>query len=172
MLNTSYLFETKQTERARVGIFIIKENKIIVGDATPQSNPYKYKYIIPGGGIEPGESLKQTCIRESMEEISIVPKNIKILINKPYIKCGLKSYGFKYDCSKLYYCYGQYSHRDKSIWGTEDGFKTPPIELEYTEIKDWLKWCINVTKNDIPRNFKYKADLEMLEKLVKINIIS
>ena len=172
MLSNSYLFEAKQTERSRAGIFIIKDNNIIIGDATDSSNPYKFKYIIPGGGIEPGESIIQACIRESKEEISVVPKNIKKLINEPYVKCDLKHHGFKYDCSKLYYCYGEYGRRDKSVWGTDDGFKTPPKEMSYSEIKDWLKWCINKTRNNVVSNFKYKADLEMLEKLVKLNIIT
>lgn len=172
MISINYLFENNsQTKRSRVGIFIIKDGKILVGDTTKDKyNPYKYKYIIPGGGIEPGESLIDTASRECREEIAVLPKDIKIL-NKKYLKCDLKQYGFKYDCSELFYTYGYYDKDDKSVWGIDDGFKIGYISLTYDEIVEWLIWCIQQTKNEPPKVFKYKADLEVLKYMRSKKII-
>ena len=162
--------ESQNSIRSRVGIYIIKNNKIYVG--TGDSN-FKYKYIIPGGGIEPGESLQDAAIRESKEEIGIVPKNIKLInhTNNPYLKCGLLKHGFKYDCSELHYCYGDFDRIDKSIIENYNGFVSKAILLNYSEMESWLNWAISITIKEIPRNFKYKADLEMLKELKNINII-
>jgi len=169
-----YLIESEdQTNRSRVGVFIINNNKLVVGNATQSNNPYKYKYIIPGGGIDPGETIQQTAIRESREEIAVVPTNIKIIkhINNPYKYCGLKERGFKYDCSTLYYVYAEKGKIDKSVWGIDDGFKTPTIELSVKDMIQWLYWCIKETDDDFVKNTKYKIDMLMLNELIKKKIL-
>ena len=169
---TKYLTESKeQTNRSRVGTFIIHNNKLILGDATQPGNPYKYKYFFPGGGIDPGETCIDAAIRESQEEIAMIPANVKLLKHKnnPSKQCNLKD--FKYDCCTFYYVYAKKGKIDKSVWGLDDGFKTPPIELSVKETINWLKWCIKKTKTRSYKNVKYKLDLLMLYELIKKKIL-
>ena len=173
MIIFSQLIESSinnQTKRSRVGLYLIDNFKVVV--LTTESS-FKYKYILPGGGIEGKETIQQAAARECKEEAGIVPKNIKVINtnNTPYLKCGLKEYGFKYDCSELYYAYGYIGEYDDSEIETYNGFKPQPLLLSYQEVKDWLIWAIKITKNEIPRNFKYKADLEILEWLKDNNLV-
>ena len=157
-------------KRTRVGIYIIEDFKVYVALAEPT---FKYKYIIPGGGIEGRETCQQAAIRESKEEIGIIPKNVKLINhpNNPYLMCGLKEYGFKYDCSELYYTYGEVSKFDNSNIETYNGYEPKPILLSYYEIKKWLEWCLKITKTEIPRHFKYNSDLEMLNYINSLGLI-
>jgi len=163
----------EQSNRSRVGVFIINNNKIIVGDTTKSSSPFKYKYFIPGGGIEENETIQQAAIRESKEEIAIIPINIQIIKHKnnPYKYCNLKKHGFKYDCSTLYYVYAEKGGTNKSMWGSDDGFKTPAIELSVKDMLNWVYWCIKETEGDYLKNTKYKMDMIMLNELIKKNIL-
>ncbi len=157
-------------KRSRVGVFIINNGKFVIGEPT---NNFPYKYIIPGGGIENSETIKDTAYRESREEISVIPKNIQLIDHpdNPYKYCGLKRHGFKYDCSELFWVYAEHGGRDRSIWGTDDGFKTPPKEISFDEMIRWLQWAINQTRNDYVRNTKYKYDLIMVNQLRKNGIV-
>lgn len=56
------------SKRQRVAVIIIQSQKILL--------LYRYKngrtyYVIPGGGIEPGESVEQAAIREVKEETNL-----------------------------------------------------------------------------------------------------
>ena len=56
------------SKRQRVAVIIIHSQKILL--------LYRYKngrtyYVIPGGGIEPGELIEQTAIREVKEETNL-----------------------------------------------------------------------------------------------------
>ena len=162
---TLFLEQTQtQTTRSRVGVFLIKDNKLILGDAPN----YKYKYFFPGGGLDPGEDYIKAAIRECKEEIAIVPKNIKLIKHpkNPYKYCGLKKHGFKYDCSELIWVTAEVGRIDKSIWGADDGFKVNPIGLTPNETISWLDWCIKETKNLFTQNTKYKLDLVMVKEII------
>jgi len=163
MLSISKLILENQTTRTRVGVFIIQNGNILVADA---SRTYEYKYFFPGGGIEPGETYKDAAVRESKEEIGVVPKNIKMINHpkNPYKYCGLKEHGFRYDCSELIWVTAEPSRRDASL---HDSYKIEPIEMSANDVKDWLKWCINKTRSDLIRNTKYQLDLVMLNHLIQ-----
>jgi len=55
-------------KRQRVAVIIIHQQKILL--------LYRYKngrtyYVIPGGGVEPGETIDQTALREIKEETNL-----------------------------------------------------------------------------------------------------
>jgi len=142
--------EQKQTTRSRVGVFLIKNNELILGDGSSGPKPYKFKYFFPGGGIETDENYIKAAIRECKEEIAISPKNINLIKHpkNPFKYCGLINHGFKYDCSELYWVYAEPDKIDKSIWGKDNsGFKSKTIKLSPKETINWLIWCIKETKN-------------------------
>jgi 8-oxo-dGTP pyrophosphatase MutT (NUDIX family) len=74
LLPPQFKLEKKMTQssskpkRQRVAVIIIHQQKILL--------LYRYKngrtyYVIPGGGIEPDESLEQTALREIKEETNL-----------------------------------------------------------------------------------------------------
>ena len=80
MLNISYLFELKQPTkwRPRVEIYILKDDKILVGKH-PEIGLH-----VPGGGIEPGQDIIKASIAEAMEEAGVKITNVKLATRKNY----------------------------------------------------------------------------------------
>lgn len=62
-------------KRHIAGIFIFSsDNKILLGKSH-DGGVYKDTWIVPGGGVEEGETFLQAALRETMEEVGI---NIRI----------------------------------------------------------------------------------------------
>jgi len=51
------------------GLVIIQDNKILL--AHPTNAPWKNSYSIPKGGVEEGEKLIETALRETKEEVGL-----------------------------------------------------------------------------------------------------
>ncbi len=47
--------------------------------------PKQGMLCLPGGFVEPGESLEQACVRECIEEIGISPLNLKFMASFPNV---------------------------------------------------------------------------------------
>lgn len=61
-------------QRDIVGAFIFSQDeKILLGHA----GVYEGSWVVPGGGVEPGEALEQAVIRETLEETGIDLTNEK-----------------------------------------------------------------------------------------------
>ncbi len=54
--------------RLRVTLIIVQNDEILLIDRQRNGRSY---YVIPGGGVEPGESLAQAARREAQEELSL-----------------------------------------------------------------------------------------------------
>ena len=54
--------------RVRVAGILIKDNKLLLIEHTKEKSIY---YLLPGGGVEPMETLKDALIREFKEELAI-----------------------------------------------------------------------------------------------------
>ena len=54
--------------RVRAGIVLIKENKVALIERHRAGLDY---YVVPGGGVDAGETPEQAAIRETMEELGI-----------------------------------------------------------------------------------------------------
>ena len=54
--------------RLRVSLIIVRDEKVLLIDRQRNGRSY---YVIPGGGVESGESLAQAAIREAQEELSL-----------------------------------------------------------------------------------------------------
>jgi len=70
----------KMSKRRDSGcVIIIKENKLLVIKRHCEDHDIVDYYVLPGGGIEEGETPEQTAIREAKEELSINVKLDKLL---------------------------------------------------------------------------------------------
>ncbi|WP_175991333.1 NUDIX domain-containing protein [Bacillus sp. Marseille-Q1617] len=80
--------------RNRAGILIIENNMVAVIQRIKGENVY---YVIPGGGVEKGESFEEAAVREAKEEIGIVVEKLKL---------GMQ---FEQNGTHRYYFAGKYS---------------------------------------------------------------
>jgi 8-oxo-dGTP pyrophosphatase MutT (NUDIX family) len=67
--------------RLRVTVIIVRNGEILL--IGRQRNGRSY-YVIPGGGVEPGESLAQAAIREAREELSLDVELGPLLYARPW----------------------------------------------------------------------------------------
>ncbi|PFA70769.1 DNA mismatch repair protein MutT [Bacillus sp. AFS015802] len=88
--------------RNRVGIILIEDGKIAVIKRIRDGCVY---YVIPGGGMEKGETEIQTAIREAREELGISVRELKITLT------------FKQNSTHSYYSVGEYS----GLFGSGNG---------------------------------------------------
>ena len=65
-------------KRVSARAIIIENNQVLTMFRRKKKDDGSYKeyYVIPGGGVEPNETLEETCIRELKEEYNV---DIKIL---------------------------------------------------------------------------------------------
>lgn len=53
------------------GIIFIDDKVVLLKRIRKENDKYLHYYAIPGGGVEEGETLEETCIREVKEEVSL-----------------------------------------------------------------------------------------------------
>ena len=134
MLSVITIFESiNKPYRERVGVYIFKENKLLVGKIKTSSWS---GYVVPGGGVDPGESLEDAAIRESKEELGVSIKNLKLISTNVKIKydkedkkyCGYNNSFFTAD----------YDKDDTSLFNSEgDGYDK--VEITIPELISFFK---------------------------------
>ncbi|MEJ2750884.1 MAG: NUDIX domain-containing protein [Anaerolineae bacterium] len=67
--------------RLRVTLIIVHNEEILLIDRRRNGRSY---YVIPGGGVEPGESLAQAAVREAREELSLDVELGPLLYARPW----------------------------------------------------------------------------------------
>jgi 8-oxo-dGTP diphosphatase len=67
--------------RLRVTLIIVRDEEILLIDRQRNGRSY---YVIPGGGVEPGESLAQAALREAQEELSLDVELGPLLYTRPW----------------------------------------------------------------------------------------
>ncbi|WP_201716219.1 NUDIX domain-containing protein [Rossellomorea arthrocnemi] len=92
--------------RHRVGIILIEDGKIAVIKRIRDGCVY---YVIPGGGMEEGESEIETAIREAEEELGINVRDLNIAMT------------IRQNSTHSYYFVGEYSGLFGSGQGEEYG---------------------------------------------------
>ncbi len=81
--------------RVRVAGFVIKDNSILLMRRINRGKEY---WVFPGGGKEKDEELKETVVREFMEETSIKIEPIKILY---HVTSDVGGQNYFYDCKYI-----------------------------------------------------------------------
>jgi 8-oxo-dGTP diphosphatase len=80
-----------------VGVFILKDGKLLLGKRLSKDNHGDGEYCGPGGHVEFGETLEECAIRETREEVGIEIENVRFLCissilawkDKHYIDIGM-----------------------------------------------------------------------------------
>ena len=67
---------------AAVAVIITDESGNILFEVRAKE-PKRGMLCLPGGFVEPGETLEQACVRECVEEIGIKPLNLKYMATFP-----------------------------------------------------------------------------------------
>ena len=73
------MIESNHNIRIRVAGIIIEEDKILL---IAHKKDGKIYWLVPGGGVDYGESLNESLVREYKEEL-----NIKIAVSQPVLMC-------------------------------------------------------------------------------------
>lgn len=68
--------ERKTPDRQAVIFLVYKEGKILLEERIKPGSGYYGYTIIPGGGVEDGESPKEAAKREIKEELGVIPVSI------------------------------------------------------------------------------------------------
>lgn len=79
-----------QQARVGVGLFIVKENKVLLGERRGSHGAAEYGG--PGGHLEYGETAEQAAYRELAEECGITVKNLRLLCVSDLLKYMPKHY--------------------------------------------------------------------------------
>lgn len=56
-----------------VNAVLLRENRVLLARRSPQRKAYGDLWSFPGGHVEPGETFEEALVRESQEEIGILP---------------------------------------------------------------------------------------------------
>ena len=95
----SYKLFKKHRLFKKVRAVILDENDQVVLITYPDNG-----VVIPGGGVEPNETLREAVVRESIEETGLKVEPIKILCKNFYI-CNMEYKGHKFVSKRVEYYY-------------------------------------------------------------------
>jgi 8-oxo-dGTP pyrophosphatase MutT (NUDIX family) len=171
MLTTSQ-YKQKSKERPwrqRAEIYVIKNGNLIVG--IPDKG--WTGYIIPGGGIDKGETPKMAAKRETLEELGVSVKNLKSIGTKKikyYQRPNMSDYQrnmVNQYSGAIFHSYTAQFHKiDKSKWGAEaDSYNTTEVSIP-DAIKFFKKHASNTRRQG--DKYNYEKAMYVLEILKKI----
>ena len=105
--------------RHRVGIILIENDCVALIKRLRDGREY---YVIPGGGMECGETEMKTAIREAREELGIEVEELKKVLT------------FKQNSTHCYYFVGKYS----GLFGSGKGEEYEVTRNRGTYIPSWV----------------------------------
>ncbi len=140
--------------RNRAGGILIEDNKVLLIHRIKKINKQSVEYyVIPGGGIEDGETLEDCIIRELKEEVGI---EVKVISNQPVITLESEK-------ENQYY---MLIERISGVIGT--GMGPEYTDLSYSDRGIYLPEMISV-KDIVDENINLVPELirkQFLEKVV------
>lgn len=125
---------------------VVKNNKLFL--IRVDYNDGRVHYLLPGGGVENGETIKQAIVRETLEEYNAVVTPIKYL-DKQYYNIELEYNGESFVSHRVeyYYVCRFESFVDDMPMGVEDEFKS--FDRKYTKVELSLKDVLKLKHKDI-----------------------
>lgn len=111
----------------RVRFILIINNKLVFIHRITQSRPEGY-YILPGGGVDPGETPESALLREAREELNLEIRPKKLLFVASHEDSNGKHTQLFYLCEHIS---GEISVgsgiENTAEWQTEHGTHTPTL---------------------------------------------
>lgn len=88
--------------------------------------------VFPGGGVEPGATYEETCIKETLEEVGILITNVKSLnfsaelaVSNKTIESGKAERAGKYSVLINHYFTADFLKADDSVLGNDNDAMVP-----------------------------------------------
>ena len=177
--NTNVIQVSEKTWRPRAELFVIKDNKLVCGLSVKGKSE---RYVIPGGGVNDGETSEEAAKRETLEEIGVAADNLRLYNpepkNVPYSppddklpkwlkdRVNIKISKYLGDAYSSYVA--DYDKEDKSLWGIEkDSCKSTTLSFE-----DAIKAFDKQRKSYESGSYDYLRLEYTLEILVHLNRMS
>lgn len=143
---------------------IIKDKKLLLIKVDYSDG--RVHYLLPGGGVDEGEVIKQAIIREACEEYNAVVEPIKYL-DKQYYNIALEYNGEKFVSNRVeyYYLCEFKSFSNNKEMGVGDEFKSD--EKKYSKVELSLDEVLKLRHKDI-NNMSQRTYLKMIDYLKSI----
>lgn len=112
---------------------VIKDKELLVIKVT--YNDGRIHYLLPGGGVDDGETIKQAVVRETLEEYNDVVVASKYL-GKQYYKVPMEYNGKKFISNRTDYFYicNYVSSAENISFGLDGEFQSPNKRYEKTSL--------------------------------------
>jgi len=146
---------------------VIKDGKLLVIKVTYLEDG-KIHYLLPGGGIDDGETVKQAVVRETLEEYNDNVEPIKYL-GKQYYTIFMKKDGDKFPSHRVEYFYicKYLSTAKDNKFGIEGEFlRTDRVYEKVSLSLEELKQLHHKDLNDMDNN-NYQKLISYMEELNK-----
>lgn len=118
-------------------------------------------WMLPGGGLEGGESPKACCIREVAEEtgLKVIPRRCFFILNEYFGERKYRSY--YYLCTKI----GE-TPRRPTDWEREVGMR--PVWTDFDKAKEIFSRYDDFQGSDDRRRGMYRREYSALEQFSKL----
>ena len=154
--------EHKFFKKARA--LVLCDGKLCVIKVTHEDG--KIYYLLPGGGVDPGETAPQAAIREAHEEFGVVVKNPKY-VGRQYYHVGLTYGGTQFRSNRVEYYYvfnldaGSKFDNTFGLEGefAERGDNYEKVTLSYADVKRTPPEQINKMSKKV-----YESLLELMQQ--------
>lgn len=143
---------------------VIKDKKILLIRVDYKSG--HVHYLLPGGGVDDGETIKQAIIRETLEEYNAVATPIKYM-GKQYYNVDLERDGEKFVSHRVEYYYLCKFEKfiDNMPMGIGNEFINP--EKTYTKVELSLNEILKLKPRNL-NDMNEKVYLNLVEYLKSI----
>ena len=130
----------------KVRAIVIKDNKLLV--IKIEYNNGKVHYLLPGGTVDEGETIKMAVVREVLEEYAINVKPSKYL-GKLYYKVAMELNGEKFNSRVIdyYYICEFLSSADGTDFGIDGEFTKK--DRKYTKTTLSIDDLLNINHKDL-----------------------
>lgn len=98
--------------RQKVEVIIIRDGKVCL---CPPSSKRRY-WTVPGGGIDAGETMTDAAVRESLEEVGILIKNVRSLDFSKVFMNITRATQEGYDGGESHFVIADWSREDMSLY--------------------------------------------------------